>query len=90
MTRIIYSRQFVKHFARAPLQIQEAFEKRLLLFIDDRRHTLLHVHALQGQMSGFWSINVSGDWRAIYHEGVEGAVEWVEFIDIGTHSQLYR
>ncbi len=48
---------------------------------------LLRNHALSGDRAGQWSINVTGDWRAVYVFGEKEGV--VIFIDIDTHSNLY-
>lgn len=45
----------------------------------------LRSHALRGDYKDYRSINVTGDWRAIYRMVGETAL----FIALGTHSQLY-
>ena len=45
----------------------------------------LNNHILSGKWSGYRSINITGDWRAIFRETETG----VYFIVLGTHSQLY-
>lgn len=51
---------------------------------------LLRNHQLQREWSGFWSININGDIRAIYTEKVEEGTKIAYFITIGTHKELYR
>lgn len=87
--RIDYSRRFLKHLQKASVPVQLSFKDRLQLFVADKNHTLLRNHSLQGEWSGFRSINITGDWRAIYHEIGENKMEWVEFVEIGRHSELY-
>jgi len=88
--RIDYRKHFIKRMTRAPGWIQEAFQKRLALFIVNKHDRQLVNHSLKGKWSGFHSINITGDWRAIYHQLGDGRIEWVEFVEIGTHSELYR
>lgn len=88
--KVDYSTRFLKHLQKAPFFLQLAFQKRLEMFIADSRHQLLHTHALKGEWKGFLSINVTGDWRAVYHWLDREKVEWVEFVEIGTHSELYK
>ena len=87
--RVDYSTRFIKHLQKIPAPLLLAFQKRLELFVADSYHQLLHTHALHGKWKGFFSINVTGDWRAVYHWIDEEKVEWVEFVEIGTHSELY-
>lgn len=86
-TRIIdYSRKFQKQLKKAPLEIKIAFQKRRELFNQDPFHPQLNNHLLTGKFKGFRSINVTGDWRAVYSEYGNTIV----FEVLGTHSQLYK
>lgn len=87
--RIDYSKRFLKHLQKTNTSLQLAFKERLKLFIADRHNPLLNNHSLQGKRAGYRSINVSGDWRAIYHN-INNKIEWVEFVEIGTHRELYK
>src|SRR3989344_9504353 len=91
-TKIRYSRQFEKDFLRAPKNVQKAFRKRRELFEQDPQHPQLRNHALSGKRKGLRSINVTGDWRALYAEQSNGkALDIIAlFLVLGTHSQLYR
>ena len=88
--RIDYSRNFLKQLKKSPLEIKIAFRKRLELFLKDPLHSQLNNHALTGKFSGRRSINVIGDWRAIFSEYEDEAGKVVIFEVIGTHSQLYK
>lgn len=83
---IQYLPKFKRQFKKLPLKIQSQFARRLELFLVDPTHPLLRVHPLLGKYGGYWSMNVSGDWRAIYYQQGE---EVVIFALIGTHSELY-
>lgn len=89
--RIDYSRKFLKQLKKSPLEIKVAFRKRLELFLQDPSHPQLNNHALTGKLSGVRSINVTGDWRAIYsiYTNEEGD-KVITFEMLGTHSQLYK
>lgn len=88
---INFAKRFSKQYDKAPSQIKEAAKNRLELFKQDLYHPLLNNHALTGKYSGQRSINITGDWRAIYSEseGEEGE-KLVTFELLGTHSQLYK
>lgn len=86
--RAIFDRKFKKSLNKAPANIQQAFHNRLDLFLNNPFHPLLHNHTLKGLYQEYRSINISGDWRAIYTEIDDGTIAY--FIQIGTHSQLYK
>lgn len=91
-TKIRYSRQFEKDFLRAPKNVQQAFRKRRELFKQNPQHPQLRNHALSGKRKDLRSINVTGDWRALYEEQSDGkSLDIIAlFQAIGTHSQLYK
>lgn len=86
--QIDYSTKFIKQLKKAPTSVQISVRKRVGLFVSDRFHSLLNNHALKGKYQGFRSINITGDWRAIYQEIDRGKTAY--FIALGTHSQLYK
>lgn len=85
--RVNFGRNFLKKLDKSPEKIRERFEKRLALFIKNPFDPELHNHALHGTIAGHRSINITGDWRAIYENVGENDI-W--FVDFGTHSQLYK
>lgn len=89
-TKTNFSRQFRKKYQKIDNKIKSAFEKKLLLFQQDHFHPQLNNHKLTGKYLGFRSINITGDWRAVYEEIHEHGNISSYFIDIGTHSQLYK
>ena len=79
-------RSFEKRFVKLPKGIRERFKERRDLFIADPFHSLLKNHSLHEPFAGCRSINVTGDYRAIfYHE----SKNTVRFIAIGTHHELF-
>ena len=65
--------------------MQLKFYERLDLFTGNKFHPILNNHSVDKRFPGCRSINVTGDYRAIFKEvGQE-----VKFVHIGTHSQLY-
>ncbi len=90
-SKVDYTNNFDKQLKRAPLFIQRAFQKRYELFISNPFHPILHNHQLTGSYVGCRSINITGDWRAVFREKIKSDGEtWIYFISLGTHSQLYR
>lgn len=80
-----YHRLFKKTFKKLPKKIQEQFYERLELFLQNPSAPRLRNHALDGEFQNFRSINITGDYRAIFEEIEDKIV----FYDIGTHAQLY-
>lgn len=85
--RVDYGKKFIKHYQKLPRALQLRFEDRLQMFRDDKFHPLLNNHGLKGQWRGYRSINITGDWRAIFREFEDGNLVFFDYID--THSQLY-
>jgi len=82
---IEYSQKFIKEFEKCPKNIKRAFVIRLEIFIKDDHSPILNNHSLSGKLKDFRSINISGDWRAVFEKNEN----IVYFIAIGTHSKLY-
>lgn len=82
--------QFHNHFKKAylklPERIKKSVESRLMLFSKDSFEGSLNNHLLLGKYKGYRSINITGDYRAIYRERGE---DEVIFVKLGTHSELY-
>ena len=83
---ISYHRDFKKTFKKLPKQIKEKFTEKILLFENDKFNPVLNNHALKGKYSGYRSINITGDLRAIFRDDSDNAI----FITVGSHSNLYR
>lgn len=88
--KVRFNKRFQKSFEKTSLKIKRAFALRLDLFIKDRFNKLLNNHSLNGGWENYFSINITGDWRAIYRRLDDTKVECVEFVEIGTHSELYE
>ena len=84
--KVVFHRNFKKQYKKLGA-VQKKFDQRLILFTRDPLNPVLNNHALAGKYRGFSSINVTGDYRAIY-ELVNG--ESALFITIDTHSNLYK
>jgi len=79
-------RSFEKQFVKLPKSLRERFKKRRDLFIADPFNSLLKNHLLHEPFAGCRSINVTGDYRAIFYHENEHVVL---FIAIGTHNELF-
>lgn len=84
--KIEYTKRFRKQYSKLSPKVRDQFKKRQRLWLNDPYHPQLHLHMLRGEYAGLYSINVTGDIRALY-EKVDDI--YVIFGFIGTHSQLY-
>ncbi len=84
------SKNFSKQYTKADSQVQNAFDRRFKLFRHNPQNSLLNTYVLKEKHKGLGSINITGDWRAIYSEEKTDSSRVVIFRELGTHSQLYR
>lgn len=85
--KVRFHRNFRRDYAKLPARIRNQFKKRLKAFLEDPFDPLLNNHALHGEWRQFRSINVTGDFRAIFR--MLGR-DTVEFVLIDTHGNLYE
>jgi addiction module RelE/StbE family toxin len=84
--RINYHKRFLKTFNKLPVKIQDKFYQCLRIFEQDRSHPLLNNHSVDVAYPNWRSINITGDYRALYEPLGD---DIIEFMKIGTHSELY-
>lgn len=61
------------------------------MLTEDFYHPILRNHPLRGNYRGYNSINITGDWRALFSIDCDYANNIrIIFKLIGTHSQLYE
>jgi len=60
------------------------------MFLNNPSNPQLRNHPLKGALGGYNSINITGDWRALYTEEKLDDEIIITFEMIGTHSQLYK
>ena len=82
---IYFTTRFQKNRTKLPRKVKVQLSERLRLFEDDSSHPLLNNHALGGEYEGCRSINVTGNYRAIYYE--RDGIYF--FLRVGTHPELY-
>ena len=82
---IVFHRDFKKTYKKLPPKIISKLDERLRLFAKDEFNPALNNHALKGEYSGYRSINITGDIRAIFLRDAKNAL----FVAIDSHSNLY-
>lgn len=83
---VIYHSKFLKLYSKVPHKVHRKFEDCICFFQENPFDSRLRNHPLRGKWEGFRSIDITGDYRAIYRLYSFGTAE---FFAIGTHSQLY-
>lgn len=83
--KIKYHKHFLKDVAKLGLTQKQKLAYRLKLFETSPNDRELGNHELKGKLKGHFSIDITGDIRAIYRFNDD----CIEFIRLGTHSQLY-
>jgi addiction module RelE/StbE family toxin len=86
MLSIYRHRNFVKQFKKLPRKVQVKFEERIKLFVDNPFIEILNNHSVEKKFPECRSINITGDYRAIYKYENDSVL----FVNIGTHSELYK
>lgn len=80
------SATFKKQYRKLSAKLQHQFDARLKLFILNPTQPSLRIHPLKGRYLGYWSMNITGDIRALYrYQGQQIVI----FALIGSHSELY-
>ena len=87
MIKIRFSTKFKKQYKKSDRSIQNCFNERLNIFLKDQNDVVLNNHGLTGSFRNYRSININGDWRAIYTIEDKNTAT---FQLMGTHSQLYK
>jgi len=85
--KIKLNKRFKKQYSKSPPNVQKAFQDRFQIFIKSPYSSILRNHPLKHEWKGCRSIDVTGDWRAIYYESEN---KLITFRAIGTHSNLYK
>ncbi len=81
-----YSRSFKKQYKKLSKDTKIKFLERLQIYLVDPLHPQLNLHKLHGKFYGLYSINITGDYRAVLDKETP---EVSYFVAIGTHSELY-
>jgi len=83
--KVVFHRNFKKQYRKLPTKVQKQFNVRLAVFLEDPNDPILNIHTLKGNKYAVSSMNVSGDYRALFIQ----TKTRVTFYKIGSHSELY-
>lgn len=83
--KIAYSKEFIKQAEKLSPKLQLQLYEHITLFRENPLHPRLRNHALKGKYAAYRSINITGDYRALYLQEENEII----FDKVGTHSKLY-
>lgn len=79
-------KNFKKQFRKLSPKVQEKFFESVDLFLKDKFNPILNNHSVESAYPGWRSINITGDYRALYEHKDEN---FAVFMKIGKHSELH-
>ena len=82
---LIFTARFKKNFKALPRDVQDRFEKKLDLFLEDPRHPSLNIHRYHGR-EDIWEAYISLDYRFTFSITKESII----FRNIGPHRIIDR
>lgn len=83
--KISYTKNFIKNSRKLPSTVRERLIGKIVIFSNTPLHYQLRNHALKGKYKEYRSIDITGDYRALYYVVEDEAI----FVMVGTHSELY-
>lgn len=83
---LLFSRRFEKQREKLTKPTKRKLSERLRLFAQIPFDPPLENHPLHGAYAGYRSINITGDYRAIYHHESPNIAR---FIAVDTHHNLF-
>ena len=84
-----YAARFRMQYRKADKEIKDSFSQILELLLEDPNHPVLRNHPLKEKFTGYRSINVTEDWRALFKESRSRKLKIITFHLIGKHKELY-
>lgn len=85
--QVSFHKHFIKASNKLPSRVQNLLDEKIAHFINHPSEKELRNHKLHGKYKGYRSIDITGDYRAIYYLLSENEAF---FIYVGSHAQLYR
>ena len=85
VTAYRFSKPFKKQYQALPKDIQQTFNEKLRLFLEDTSHPSLRVKKIQGTKD-IWEASITMKYRFTFHFEADAVI----FRAIGTHDILLR
>ena len=85
-----YAPDFIKKLRKLDVRVRKSFKQAITIFLKNPYEAKLNNHELERDWSGYRSIDINADYRAIYEEVEENEEIIAYFVAIGTHKELYK
>jgi addiction module RelE/StbE family toxin len=87
---VSFSSSFKKSFKKRiqGIESEDAFWKKVDMFINDPYHLQLKTHKLSGKLKDLWSFSVERDLRVVFYFTKDKPPKAI-FVDIGSHDEVY-
>jgi addiction module RelE/StbE family toxin len=89
MIEIIWDEPFLrilKKWRKKYPDLQERFQQKITLFVEEPFHPSLRTHRLSGNLDGYWSLSITHEYRLVFKFVLDNQVL---LIDIGSHDEVY-
>jgi len=87
MTRITYTKSFLKSVQKLPKVIQEKLAKQLEIVSQNPFSSLLHSKPLVAELAGFYSFRITREWRVIF---CFTDPEVIKLVDVANRKDIYK
>ena len=87
--KVFYDPAFYEKLKKVDVRIRRSVKEKILIFSENAHDTGLNNHPLEKEYTGYYSINITADWRALYKEVQQGTEIIAYFVLLGRHKQLY-
>jgi len=88
--KIIYNPAFIQKLKKLDVRIRKSFRERIAIFQLNPSDPILDKHPLEWELTGYQSIDITANYRAVFEELQEGNEIMYFFFLIGTHEELYK
>ncbi|HBQ51245.1 TPA: hypothetical protein DD690_04675 [Candidatus Daviesbacteria bacterium] len=85
-----YDPDFLQKLKKVDVRVRNHFKKAIAVFTRDPFNPELNNHSLKREYTGYRSIDITNDWRALYAEKTEGDDTVAYFVIFGTHDEFYK
>lgn len=85
-----FNPEFLKKYRQSDVRIRHRVNDCLRTFKNNPADPELNNHALKREWTGFRSIDITSDYRAIFEYKQEDEETVAYFVALGAHKQLYR
>jgi len=89
MIKVAYSPAFARAYKKQiknQLSIQQLFNEKIVLFLQDPYHPQLRTHKLKGNLKDFYAFSIDYNLRVLFYFASD---DEVIFENIGSHDEVY-